>query len=131
MALDDRTLAVYRVLDAATLLALLPALRYEAERTKEEAETFERVRQAVPEHRMGDVPADAAVRERRMSEAGLPQELALARSAHDRSAPEDELAKVLDRLDRYHADLLERERWIRNDLVRRGLLPDYPFWGER
>ena len=39
--------------------------------------------------------------------------------------------KVLDSLDRYREGLVARERWIRGDLVRRGLLPEYPIWGHR
>jgi hypothetical protein len=48
-----------------------------------------------------------------------------------RAGDDGELGKVLERLDRYREDLLARERWIRIDLVRRGLLPEYPIWGHR
>jgi hypothetical protein len=131
MPLDDRTVAIYSALDSATLLALLPALRCEAERTKEETDTFERVRQALP----AQLPVAEGVgettgpREWRLGEIREPHEL--LRRARDRTASDGELGKVLDRLDRYRSDLVERERWIRNDLVRRGLFPEYPFWGER
>src|SRR5262245_6117234 len=127
MALDDRTVAVYSALDSVTLLALLPALRSEAERTKEEAETFERVRQAVPiqTSSVSDVLAEThAVKSRRSSEPSPPE-------THKRTGDDVELARVLERLDRYREDLLARERWIRTDLVRRGLLPEYPIWGQR
>lgn len=126
MTLDDRTVAVYNALDSATLLALLPALRYEAERAKEESETFERVRQAIPvQSAMVDVLGEAVVtRDRRFGEPGAPGQ-------QSRRGDDGELSKVLERLDRYREDLVARERWSRSDLVRRGLLPEYPIWGHR
>jgi hypothetical protein len=127
MTLDDRTVAVYSALDSATLLALLPALRYEAERAKEESDTFERVRQAIPAQTAGvaEALADAVVtKDRRSGDAGASGQIR-------RAGDDGELGKVLERLDRYREDLLARERWIRIDLVRRGLLPEYPIWGHR
>src|SRR5262245_5653697 len=126
MALDERTVAVYSALDSVTLLALLPALRYEAGRTKEEADTFERVRHAVPvQAAVVDVHGEALVAKgRRSSESS-------GSDAHTRAGDDVELARVLERLERYREDLLARERWIRTDLVRRGLLPEYPIWGQR
>ncbi len=129
MTLDDRTVAVYSALDSATLLALLPALRNEAERAKEESETFERVRQAIPVQTavVADVLAEVVVaKDRRAVDAS-----ASSRPQKRRSGDDDELGKVLEQLDRYRDDLLARERWIRGDLVRRGLLPEYPIWGHR
>jgi hypothetical protein len=127
MTLDDRTVAVYSAL-SATLLALLPALRYEAERAKEESDTFERVRQAIPVQSAGvaDALVEAVVtKDRRSSDAR-------GSGKQTRTAGDDgELGKVLERLDRYRDDLLARERWIRSDLIRRGLLPEYPIWGHR
>jgi hypothetical protein len=125
MTLDDRTVAVYGALDSATLLALLPALRYEAERAKEESDTFERVRQAIPVQTAAVVEAlgEAVVTKDRRS--GAPGQQV------QRGGDDGELGKVLERLDRYREDLLARERWIRIDLVRRGLLPEYPIWGHR
>ena len=110
------------------LLPLLPALRYEAERAKEESDTFERVRRAIPVQSAGvaDALVDAVVtKDRRSSDA-------TASGKQTRTAGDDgELGKVLERLDRYREDLLARERWIRGDLIRRGLLPEYPIWGHR
>jgi hypothetical protein len=126
MSLDDRTVAVYGALDSVTLLALLPALRSEAERTREEAETFERVRQAIPVQTAAvDLLAETtATKGRRATEPS-------GSEAPKRGGDDGELARVLEQLDRYREDLLARERWIRTDLVRRGLLPEYPIWGQR
>jgi hypothetical protein len=126
MYLDERTVAVYSALDSVTLLALLPALRYEADRTKDEADTFERVRLVIPEqvarvpHGMGET---VITKDRRTEETAAPE--------RERPTSDTELGRVLERLDSYRADLLAREKWIRGDLVRRGLLPEYPYWGER
>jgi hypothetical protein len=133
MTLSDKTIGIYRALDSSVLLALLPALRDEADRTKAESEAFERARQAIPEPSTGVVERlgeAAAARPRRANDqAGAADYPPRAR---DRLAGSDgELAKVLDQLASYRADLLERERWIRAELVRRGLLPEYPFWGDR
>ncbi len=127
MTLDDRTVAVYSALDSATLLALLPALRYEAELAEEESDTFERVRQAVPvQSGAPDALGEAIVtKDRRSSDARVS-------GKQSRTTGDDgELGKVLERLERYRDDLLARERWIRSDLIRRGLLPEYPIWGHR
>jgi hypothetical protein len=129
MTLDDRTVAVYSALDSATLLALLPALRYEAEQAKEETDTFERVRNAIPVQTAAVVDAlgEAVItKDRRSSESGAAAPQQIRRPSDD-----GELGKVLERLDRYREDLAARERWIRSDLVRRGLLPEYPIWGHR
>ena len=53
MPLDDRAVAIYSALDSVTLLALLPALQYEAERAKNEADMFERARLVVPPQTAG------------------------------------------------------------------------------
>ncbi len=129
MTLDDRTVAVYSALDSATLLALLPALRYEAERAKEEADTFERVRHALPIQTaaVADALGEAILtKDRRSGESN-----ATVHQQTRRAGDDGELGKVLERLDRYREELAARERWIRTDLVRRGLLPEYPFWGHR
>lgn len=127
MTLDDRAVAVYSALDSATLLALLPALRYEAERAKEETDTFERVRHALPVQTAAaaDGLGEAILtKDRRSGESNVPAHQQIRRAGDD-----GELGKVLERLDRYREDLAARERWIRADLVRRGLLPEYPIWG--
>ena len=129
MTLDDRTVAVYSALDSATLLALLPALRYEAERAKEETDTFERVRHALPIQTaaVADALGEAILtKDRRSGESH-----ATAHQQIRRAGDDGELGKVLERLDGYREDLAARERWIRTDLVRRGLLPEYPIWGHR
>ena len=131
MAIDDRTAAIYSALDPATLLALLPALRYEAERTKDETDTFERVRLVIPEQAAGGTAESVTTGKGGPDEPGAREQTDLARTARGRPAPDGELGNVLERLGRYRAELMGRERWIRNELVRRGLLPPYPYWGER
>jgi hypothetical protein len=133
MSLDDRTVAVYSALDSVTLLALLPALQYEAERAKDEADMFERARLVVPEHAVATrAPGEIVIpKDRRPEDIAPVEHSAPIRLARDRPGADSDLGRVLDRLDRYRTDLLERERWIRSDLVRRGLLPEYPYWGER
>jgi hypothetical protein len=134
MSLDDRTVAVYSALDSVTLLALLPALQYEAERAKDEADMFERARLVVPEQTVGAFRAQGETvitREPRPDELGASEQQLQIRLARERPASGSELGRVLESLDHYRADLLARERWIRSDLVRRGLLPEYPYWGER
>ncbi len=132
MPLDDRAVAIYSALDSVTLLALLPALQYEAERAKNEADTFERARLVIPPQSAGAtrVQGEAMTMPRRPEELG-PEQPVPSRPARERSASDSELSRILERLDDYRADVLARERWIRNDLVRRGLLPEYPYWGER
>jgi hypothetical protein len=133
MSLDERTVAVYSALDSVTLLGLLPALRSEAERAKDEADMFDRARLVIPEQTTAQrAQGDLVVaRDRRPEEAGVPEHHAPTRAPRERATSDSELSRVLERLDSYRADLLERERWIRGDLVRRGLLPEYPYWGER
>jgi hypothetical protein len=130
MSLDDRTVAIYSALDSVTLLALLPTLRYEAERTKAETDTFERVRLGIPEQSWGMAGEVSITRDRRPDESASKHEEQM-RWARDRPDSDGDLGQVLERLEQHRADLVARERWILGELVRRGLLPAYPYWGER
>ena len=129
MTLDDRTVAVYSALDSATLLALLPALRYEAERAKEESDTFERVRQAIPIQTadVAEALSEAVVtKDRRSSDSACIGATDPTGRRRWRVGQGSRAAWiVIERISQ------ARERWIRSDLVRRGLLPEYPIWGHR
>src|SRR5262245_57804069 len=134
MPLDDRTVAIYSALDSVTLLALLPALQYEASRAKNEADLFGRASLVIPQQKdsVTKFQGETVVTvQRRPEDRGVPEQQVPPRPAREWPSSESDLSRVLERVDNYRADLVERERWIRGDLVRRGLLPEYPYWGER
>src|SRR4029434_7882605 len=106
MSLDDRTVAVYSALDSVTLLALLPALQYEAERAKDEADMFERARLVIPEQTVGAFRAQGETvitREPRRDEPGAPEGQLEIGPARERPASGSELGRVLESLDHYRA----------------------------
>ncbi len=100
MALDDAVKHTYRRADSATLLGLLPELRRLSKRTQKE---LEQVESPLPLGSVDGVDVDPPLT-----------------SGH--SSDPDFAGRLLS----YSADVLARERWVRDELKRRGLIPLWP-----
>jgi hypothetical protein len=135
VALDQGTEKVYLAADTGTLLALLPLLRTQIERARAEMEHAARYEQA-------SADADAEIAEgygellvtldtqmgndprKRDFLQGIRDRIsAMMASLHENDSADPE--HVADLL-RYAVDLTERERWIIDEMRRRGYLPPYP-----
>ncbi len=135
MALDDETAARYRPEDSATLLALLPELRVQTARAKVHLEAVQRATEANGEFDVGlhemqnEALAAFSTRLDPDDEVGrerldvLRAEFAKQRDQlPDGSNNENEYVRVFS----YLVELAQRERWIGDELVRRGLIPEWP-----
>jgi hypothetical protein len=143
VALDEETKQIYRGTDSATLLALLPELRRLSVRTVRQLDHVEELLQRHGQS-MAEIaelqgeslagldarvdPEDAADREslRQLRD----RMMGLREDASD-TGKEDasDTGKEQDfshHLFAYATTLMERERWIRNELKRRGLIPPWP-----
>lgn len=119
MPLDDATKQVYRRTDSATLLGLLPELRRLGKRTQKEILVTE---QTLGDRRQAAGPA---------SDADFPAAVAHPGSAADPDGGSAEPAgrdqeTFAAQLFDYSVALEQRERWIRDELKRRGLIPLWP-----
>lgn len=132
MALDETTEKLFRAADAATLLALLPLIRSQIDRTSAElkrvehgrevsadtdAKIAETYREALAKFhaRIGD---DPSVRDSlRKLRDKVNSALGTLRDSDEHTA------QYLDDLFRYLVDLAQRERWIVDEMKRRGYLP--------
>ena len=105
VTLDDETKHTYRRADSATLLGLLPELRRLSKRTQKEIEQVE-----------------LSLRDDRTSDAAETGGAAI-HPGRQGSPHEDEFVAHLFG---YSKMLVERERWVRDELKRRGLIPLWP-----
>lgn len=133
VTLDNATRQVYRRTDSATLLALLPELRRLSKRTQKEMTVVEQslrdradpngqfspVRDEAPE----DLSAGGAGRreERGQGSVGPPANPD-GRDTIDMRVDETFAAQLFS----YSTTVEECERWIRDELKRRGLIPMWP-----
>ena len=101
VTLDDETKHTYRRTDSAALLGLLPELRRLSKRTQKEIEQVE-----------------LSLRDN--SDAGETGGAATRRQG----SPHDD--EFVAHLFGYSKMLLDRERWVRDELKRRGLIPLWP-----
>jgi hypothetical protein len=100
-SLDESTKHTYRRADSATLLALLPELRRLGKRTQKEIEQVE-VSRTVNEE-------CADIGDGHAAEIGLPDD-----------------GEFVGHLFSYAKAVIDRERWVRDELKRRGLIPLWP-----
>ena len=103
VTLDDETKHTFRRADSAALLGLLPELRRLSKRTQKEIEQVE-----------------LSLRDDRESDAGETGGAATRRQG----SPHDD--EFVAHLFGYSKMLLDRERWVRDELKRRGLIPLWP-----
>jgi len=131
VTLDDATKQVYRRTDSATLLGLLPELRRLAKRTQKEMLVIEqtlRDRQdpstSTPTSVEVVVGQSGALDFLGGATGQLDQLTAVETTPKDPGTRDHETfaAQLFD----YSVAVEERERWIRNELKRRGLLPLWP-----
>lgn len=131
MPLNEDTKAIYRVLDSATLLVLLPELREQNQRYKRQLEMMGKNATYSQE---SDVELAESTGETLAAlEARVPPEkFAQLRDLFNESRAAvafdaERHASYYEPLFRDLVDLGDRERWIVDELKRRGLLPGEPF----
>ena len=132
MALDEITEKLYYSADASTLLGLLPLLRSQIEHMSAEMKHLEHVRQeavdtdakiaetysealAKFDARIGDDPGGREAFRKLRDKVNSP----LAGLRTNDAA----LAQRMEDLFKYVVDLMQRERWIIDEMKRRGYLP--------
>jgi len=131
MPLSEDIKALYRVLDSATLLVLLPELREQIKRYKRELEMMSNSATSSQESDLelaeftGEVLATIEARI-------PPEEFAQLRDYFNKSRAEvafnsERHASAFEPRFRELVDLGDRERWIVDELKRRRLLPGEPY----
>ena len=135
MTIDEPTKQLYRQTDSTTLLALLPELRHLVARVKQElqdreagmkdteewnAEIAELHGEALAHLDARIEPADDAAREslRKLRDAMVEQRDSLHTSSKEH--------EFYDQTFAYLIQLMDRDRWIGEELRRRGLIPMWP-----
>ncbi|GAA2447364.1 hypothetical protein GCM10010191_75800 [Actinomadura vinacea] len=135
MALDATTEKLFCAADASTLLALLPLLRSQIEQARAELERVERHQKnsADSDAKLAETYGEALAKfhtrigddpEARESLRALRDKV---NAALGRLREHDErTAQHVDDLFRHLVELTQRERWIVDEMKRRGYLPLFP-----
>ena len=132
VALDHATKRVYRRADSATLLALLPELRRLSKRTQKEMEHVERSLRMEPSADIAELrdqtltaldPDGESLGSTQQSHREFSGMLPLSRDGASENSTQETFAAQLFA---YSTAVGERERWIRDELKRRGLIPLWP-----
>ena len=132
VALDHATKRAYRRADSATLLALLPELRRLSKRTQKEMEHVERSLRMEPSADIAELrdqtptaldPDGESLGSTQQSHREFSGMLPLSRDGASENSTQETFAAQLFA---YSTAVGERERWIRDELKRRGLIPLWP-----